>query len=422
MPVKGGGRAGQPQSWPANRPGSKTCLASPPPPRCPPPVGPNPAALAGGSKAPRAASAGTLFRGGSPRLRNTRMVIQAMDPAQFLVQTNWVAVKTETAQPVANFLFRSDCWNGGFEKQGALVEGQFRWASLCCRLPRSRRARLAWSSSGSHSGKGAGGCSREQTCLTEVMPHFSLHPPPPLLRIPRNSQFLIYTSGSIEGRIFNFAATSANNTLSMGNNAAAGEWALATQADSPRDFNGGSPAVEQVGATCGLQPRWGCAIALGPERLTARRCASQLLPLACRQTILHTHPLPPLSIDVQGLWASVRTKSDWLPTQTRTFYLYSYFAQAANPATLVRARARRRPLAAPMRVRQEMHGPPLQSLPLPPSLQMHCIPFVTWNPGVICQVERAPSSGPSGNMQVAVRWALCQRVAGGSSRGGGVDR
>jgi hypothetical protein len=92
----------------------------------PPPAPPRPPGAAGGSKAPRAASAGTLFRGGVPTLRNTRMIIQAMDPAQFLVQTNWVAVKTETSKPVTNFLFRSDCWNGGFERQGALVEGQFR--------------------------------------------------------------------------------------------------------------------------------------------------------------------------------------------------------------------------------------------------------------------------------------------------------
>lgn len=57
--------------------------------------------------------------------------MQAMDPAQFLVVTKWVAVRTETAKPVSNFLFRSDCWNGGFEKSGALVEGAFRWGSGC---------------------------------------------------------------------------------------------------------------------------------------------------------------------------------------------------------------------------------------------------------------------------------------------------
>lgn len=52
--------------------------------------------------------------------------VQAMDPAQFLVRTPWAAVKTDTSKPVSNFLFRSDCWNGGFEAQGALVDGRFK--------------------------------------------------------------------------------------------------------------------------------------------------------------------------------------------------------------------------------------------------------------------------------------------------------
>jgi hypothetical protein len=90
-------------------------------------------------------------------------------------------------------------------------------------------------------------------------------PAAPLLSSLRNSQFLIYTSGSIEGRIFNFAASSANNTLSMGNNAAAGEWALATQADAPGTFNGGSPAVEQVGAARAAAPGRSAELSHGRE-------------------------------------------------------------------------------------------------------------------------------------------------------------
>ncbi len=52
--------------------------------------------------------------------------MQAMDPAQFLVSTQWTALRTETSKPINNLLFRSDCWNGGFQDQGALVDGKFK--------------------------------------------------------------------------------------------------------------------------------------------------------------------------------------------------------------------------------------------------------------------------------------------------------
>ena len=32
---------------------------------------------------------------------------------------------TQTSSPVSNFVFRSDCWNGGYEGVGALFTGQF---------------------------------------------------------------------------------------------------------------------------------------------------------------------------------------------------------------------------------------------------------------------------------------------------------
>jgi hypothetical protein len=48
--------------------------------------------------------------------------VQAIDPAQFQVLTKWVAVSTRTPSPVANFVFRSDCWNGGYEGEGSQVD------------------------------------------------------------------------------------------------------------------------------------------------------------------------------------------------------------------------------------------------------------------------------------------------------------
>ena len=44
-----------------------------------------------------------------------------------MVNTRFVAVLTQTPLPVANFVFRSDCWNGGYElPAGALIQGSFR--------------------------------------------------------------------------------------------------------------------------------------------------------------------------------------------------------------------------------------------------------------------------------------------------------
>ncbi len=51
---------------------------------------------------------------------------QANDPAQFNGQTAYVGINTDTLGPVSNFVYRSDCWNGGFEQPAAYLRGS--WA------------------------------------------------------------------------------------------------------------------------------------------------------------------------------------------------------------------------------------------------------------------------------------------------------
>jgi hypothetical protein len=51
--------------------------------------------------------------------------LQAVDPAQFAVVTRFAAVQATTPAPVANFVFRSDAWNGGYVRPGAQVLGSF---------------------------------------------------------------------------------------------------------------------------------------------------------------------------------------------------------------------------------------------------------------------------------------------------------
>ena len=55
---------------------------------------------------------------------------QAIDPAQFLKVTQFAAVATQTSGPVSNFVFRSDCWNGGYAMPGTQVSGAFRNSSF----------------------------------------------------------------------------------------------------------------------------------------------------------------------------------------------------------------------------------------------------------------------------------------------------
>ena len=77
--------------------------------------------------APTAPSAAVSFGGVAPVLVNTQVVFQAIDAAQFITLTQFVAVTSTLPDPVDNFVFRSDCWNGGIEGVGALVTGTFRW-------------------------------------------------------------------------------------------------------------------------------------------------------------------------------------------------------------------------------------------------------------------------------------------------------
>jgi hypothetical protein len=82
--------------------------------------------LTGGFKSPGQASSGVLFRGSAPTLRRTQVIMQAIDPAQFLKITQFAAVLTRTTAPVSGFVFRSDCWNGGYHQPGAQVRGAFK--------------------------------------------------------------------------------------------------------------------------------------------------------------------------------------------------------------------------------------------------------------------------------------------------------
>lgn len=80
----------------------------------------------GGRTDKAAPSSGVLFRGGTPTLRNTRVVIQAIDPDQINQASQYVAVATNVPNPVANFQYRAEAWIGGFKPPGALLTGSFR--------------------------------------------------------------------------------------------------------------------------------------------------------------------------------------------------------------------------------------------------------------------------------------------------------
>lgn len=71
-------------------------------------------------------SSGVIFRGVPPILTQTQVVIQAIDPAQFRKKTKFVAAVTATKGPVDRFVFRSECWNGGYElPAGSQVDGSW---------------------------------------------------------------------------------------------------------------------------------------------------------------------------------------------------------------------------------------------------------------------------------------------------------
>lgn len=142
----------------------------------------------GGMAHPNVPTAGVLFQGGNPTLRNTAVILQANDPAQFKQLSQFVGVTTTTPAPVANFVYRSECWNGGFEMPGQFLTGRF-----------------------------------------------------------RDSFFYIATSiGHWPGEIVTLGPDSGNNVISTGTVAsAAGYWRLNARYDFLRNFNSGKPLVEQ---------------------------------------------------------------------------------------------------------------------------------------------------------------------------------
>ncbi|KAL4442044.1 hypothetical protein ABPG77_011305 [Micractinium sp. CCAP 211/92] len=67
-----------------------------------------------------------VVRGRPPLLSQTQMVVQAIDPAQFIKPTLFVPVRSTAAGPVTNLAFRSESWNGGYRAPGgAQVDGAF---------------------------------------------------------------------------------------------------------------------------------------------------------------------------------------------------------------------------------------------------------------------------------------------------------
>lgn len=61
----------------------------------------------------------------------------------------------------------------------------------------------------------------------------------------------------------------------------------------------------------------------------------------------------------QSMYVSVNVTDDWPPLERRTLFLFSHFAQGLRPD----------------------------------DAQVHCVPFLTWNPGLLCEsVDRAPAA------------------------------
>ena len=114
----------------------------------------------------------------------------------------------------------------------------------------------------------------------------------------------------------------------------------------------------------------------------------------------------------QGMWVRLSISQDWLPGEKRTFYLYSYFALAAN--TNIRVCW---PVASCVHAAQQacrvatrwsqsfficvFPEQPSLPCPLPGQLQMQCIPYASWNPGVVCESVQLASKASS-TMQIAV--------------------
>ncbi|KAL4427837.1 hypothetical protein ABPG75_001926 [Micractinium tetrahymenae] len=142
----------------------------------------------GGTHEPKTPSAGVIFRGGVPTLQNTKFILQANDPAQFNGKTSYVGIATDTLGPVSNFVYRSECWNGGFEPPGQYLTG-------------------VWSGSFFFIGLSAGGWRAD---------------------------------------LFTFGPGSSNNVLNAGAVAsAAANWAMTTKSGNLARFKDGRPFGEQ---------------------------------------------------------------------------------------------------------------------------------------------------------------------------------
>lgn len=81
----------------------------------------------GGSARPADPGAGLYFQGGAPVLRNTQMVLQAMDPNQPATGSRYAGVATQPGlPPVNNVVYRAELWFGGFSPSSpGFVTGSF---------------------------------------------------------------------------------------------------------------------------------------------------------------------------------------------------------------------------------------------------------------------------------------------------------
>lgn len=83
--------------------------------------------LQGGSMRPANPGAALYFQGGSPMLRHTQMVLQAIDPDQASKGSRYAGVATQPGlPPVRNFVYRAELWIGGFAPSSpGFVTGSF---------------------------------------------------------------------------------------------------------------------------------------------------------------------------------------------------------------------------------------------------------------------------------------------------------
>ncbi|KAL4451453.1 hypothetical protein ABPG75_007115 [Micractinium tetrahymenae] len=81
----------------------------------------------GGMGHPNDPGAAVYFQGGTPVLRNTQMVLQAIDPAQSSTGSRYAGVATQPGLlPVRNFVYRAELWIGGFTPPGpGFITGSF---------------------------------------------------------------------------------------------------------------------------------------------------------------------------------------------------------------------------------------------------------------------------------------------------------